>query len=120
MKAPEGLKYFSLFKTEEENKKEYRKLALQYHPDRTKGNKKEEEIFKAIAEEYAKVEEFQKQYGVLDPKMYEEKKKTVFTIKGVIIKDGKPYLAGSTSVEDKEAFAKGVKLADTIRKIFGW
>lgn len=36
-----------------EIKKSYRKLALKYHPDTTKGNKKLEEKFKAINEAYA-------------------------------------------------------------------
>jgi curved DNA-binding protein len=39
--------------SEEEVKKAYRKLALQYHPDRNKGDKKAEEKFKEISEAYA-------------------------------------------------------------------
>ena len=39
--------------SEEELKKAYRKLALQYHPDRNKGNKEAEEKFKEISEAYA-------------------------------------------------------------------
>ncbi len=39
--------------TEEEIKKTYRKLAMQYHPDRNKGDKKAEEKFKEISEAYA-------------------------------------------------------------------
>ena len=38
---------------EAEVKKAYRKLALQYHPDRNKGDKKAEEKFKEISEAYA-------------------------------------------------------------------
>jgi curved DNA-binding protein len=39
--------------SEEEIKKAYRKLALKYHPDRNKGDKKAEERFKEISEAYA-------------------------------------------------------------------
>jgi len=39
--------------SQEEIKKAYRKLALQYHPDKNKGNKSAEEKFKKINEAYA-------------------------------------------------------------------
>jgi curved DNA-binding protein len=39
--------------SEDEIKKAYRKLAMQYHPDRNKGDKKAEEKFKDISEAYA-------------------------------------------------------------------
>ena len=39
--------------TDEELKKAYRKLALQYHPDRNPGDKQSEETFKEISEAYA-------------------------------------------------------------------
>ncbi len=39
--------------TEDEIKKSYRKLALQFHPDRNKDNPKAEEKFKEISEAYA-------------------------------------------------------------------
>ena len=39
--------------TDVEIKKSYRKLAMQYHPDKTKGDKQAEEKFKQISEAYA-------------------------------------------------------------------
>jgi molecular chaperone DnaJ len=39
--------------TEEEIKKAYKKLAVQYHPDKNQGNKEAEEIFKGISEAYS-------------------------------------------------------------------
>lgn len=39
--------------SEDEIKKSYRKLAMKYHPDQTKGDKKDEERFKKISEAYA-------------------------------------------------------------------
>jgi curved DNA-binding protein len=39
--------------TPEEIKKKYRKLAMKYHPDKTKGDKASEEKFKQISEAYA-------------------------------------------------------------------
>ena len=38
--------------SKEEIKKAYRKLALKYHPDKTKGNKASEEKFKEASEAY--------------------------------------------------------------------
>ena len=38
--------------SKEEIKKAYRKLALKYHPDKTKGDKKSEEKFKEASEAY--------------------------------------------------------------------
>jgi curved DNA-binding protein len=39
--------------SKEDIKKSYRKLAMKYHPDHTKGNKSDEEKFKKISEAYA-------------------------------------------------------------------
>jgi len=39
--------------SESEIKKAYRKMAMKYHPDRTKGDKSSEEMFKKISEAYA-------------------------------------------------------------------
>lgn len=46
--------------TEEELKKAYRRLALQYHPDRNRGNRRSEERFKEISEAYAVLMDQQK------------------------------------------------------------
>ncbi len=57
--------------TPEEIKKAYRKLALKYHPDRTKGDKEAEEKFKKISEAYAVLSDKEKRqqydtYGSAD------------------------------------------------------
>lgn len=50
--------------SKEDIKKSYRKLAMKYHPDHTKGNKSDEEKFKKISEAYAVLsdKEKRKQY----------------------------------------------------------
>jgi len=50
--------------SKEDIKKSYRKLAMKYHPDHTKGNKSAEEKFKKISEAYAVLsdKEKRKQY----------------------------------------------------------
>ena len=49
MNTTHNTHYFTNITTLEELKKQYRKLALQYHPDRPQGNS---DIFKAIVSEY--------------------------------------------------------------------
>ncbi|TDQ32756.1 DnaJ C-terminal domain-containing protein [Zeaxanthinibacter enoshimensis] len=53
--------------SEKEIKKAYRKLATEYHPDKTKGDKAKEERFKAISEAYGVLgnAEKRKQYDTL-------------------------------------------------------
>lgn len=51
------MKYFENLETMEEVKKQYRKLAMKFHPD--KGG--DEEIFKAINNEYEEAIEYAKQ-----------------------------------------------------------
>jgi curved DNA-binding protein len=50
--------------SKQEIKKAYRKMAMKYHPDRNKGNKEAEEMFKKANEAYAVLsdEEKRKQY----------------------------------------------------------
>jgi curved DNA-binding protein len=66
------MKYYELLgvnknASSDEIKKAYRKLAMQYHPDRNPGNKAAEEKFKEISEAYAVLSdsEKKKQYDVL-------------------------------------------------------
>ena len=47
--------------SEDEIKKSYRKLAMQYHPDRNPGDKEAEENFKEAAEAYEVLSDDQKQ-----------------------------------------------------------
>ena len=51
---------------EEEIKKSYRRLAMQYHPDRNPGNQEAEENFKEAAEAYEVLSDSRKK-GDLQP-----------------------------------------------------
>ncbi|MES2613805.1 MAG: J domain-containing protein [Bdellovibrionota bacterium] len=66
------MKYYDLLgvnknASTDEIKKSYRKLAMQYHPDRNQGNKAAEEKFKEISEAYAVLSDNEKrrQYDML-------------------------------------------------------
>lgn len=54
--------------TSDEIKKAYRKLAVQYHPDKTKGDKKKEELFKEITEAYETLSDPKKRQQYDTPK----------------------------------------------------
>ena len=56
-------------------KKAYRKLALKYHPDKTKGNKQAEEKFKKISEAYAVLSDKEKkqQYDTFGAKGFQSR-----------------------------------------------
>lgn len=58
----------------EDIKKSYRKLALQYHPDRNPGDKKAEETFKKISEAYAVLSdpEKKKQYDLFGDQKFHQ------------------------------------------------
>ncbi len=61
--------------SKEEIKKAYRKLALEYHPDKNKGNKSAEEKFKEITEAYAVLsdDEKRKQYDMFGSEGFGQK-----------------------------------------------
>src|SRR5205809_261226 len=58
----------------EEIKKSFRKLAMQYHPDRNQGNKEAEEKFKKISEAYAVLSDDQKrkQYDMFGDQQFHQ------------------------------------------------
>jgi curved DNA-binding protein len=61
--------------SESEMKKAYRKMAMKYHPDRTKGDKAAEEMFKKVSEAYAVLsdKEKRKQYDTFGASGFRQK-----------------------------------------------
>lgn len=61
--------------TDEQIKKAYRKLAMKYHPDHTKGNKADEDRFKEISEAYAVLsdKEKRKQYDTFGSSDFQQR-----------------------------------------------
>lgn len=79
------MKYYELLgvtksATAEEIKKSYRKLALQYHPDKNPGNKAAEEKFKDISEAYAVLSDPEKkrQYDMLGDRRFSQQQGSHF------------------------------------------
>ena len=66
-------------------KKAYRKLAMKYHPDRTKGDKPAEEMFKKISEAYAVLsdKEKRKQYDTFGASGFSQRYSQEDIFKGV-------------------------------------
>ncbi len=87
--------------SEEEIKRAYRKLALQYHPDRNSGNKEAEEKFKEISEAYEVLS---------DPE-----KRRIYDMYGHQGLEGSGYSAGFSDIE--EIFAR---FDDIFEDFFGF
>ncbi len=62
--------------SDEEIKKSYRKLAMQYHPDRNPGNSEAEEMFKEAAEAYEVLSDEEKRdiYSALRPRGFKRRR----------------------------------------------
>jgi len=77
MSGPDYYKMLGINKdaSEAEIKKAYRKLALKYHPDQTKGDKEAEEKFKKISEAYAVLSdsEKRKQYDTFGAEGFQQR-----------------------------------------------
>ena len=69
----------------EEIKKAYRKMAMKYHPDHTKGDKTAEETFKQISEAYAVLsdKEKRKQYDTFGSSGFHQRYSQEDIFKGV-------------------------------------
>lgn len=79
------MKYYKILNvtkeaTQDEIKKSYRKLALEFHPDRNPGDKSAEEKFKEISEAYAVLSDQKKrqQYDVLGDKRFQQAQSSNF------------------------------------------
>ncbi|MBW1616172.1 MAG: J domain-containing protein [Deltaproteobacteria bacterium] len=75
--------------TEAEIKKAYRKLAMKYHPDHTKGNKEAEDKFKRVSEAYAVLsnKEKRKQYDTFGSSDFHKKYSQEDIFKGADLSD---------------------------------
>ena len=58
--------------TPEEIKKAYRKLAMEYHPDKNKGDKTHEELFKKVNDAYSVLSDAEKRkmYDIVGSQQY--------------------------------------------------
>lgn len=115
--------HFSPYDTPEVNKKKYRSLSIKYHPDKTRGNKHAEELFKEISVEYAKLEKFQKEYGVLingesifTPKFNINVKRAEWNNDPLEDKL-KRYFTADQKIKEKELEKLGNNIVDALYKI---
>lgn len=86
----------------DEIKKSYRKLAMQFHPDKNQGNKKAEEKFKELSEAYETLSD--------------EKKRQAYDQFGHAGAGGNPFGAGAGGFSQGGPFAQG---GDPFQDIFG-
>lgn len=98
--------------SEEEIKKAYRKLALQFHPDRNPGDKKSEEKFKEITEAYA---------VLMDPKKREQYDQFGPDFGGGFRPGGNPFGSGGPydGSNRSDPFGRGADFEDLFGDIFG-
>lgn len=80
--------YFSPYLSQEDNKRNYRELAIRYHPDKNPNDKVAEEKFKAISSEYDKLVKFQLKNGILSPVKFDQQKFNSKFGSGVTYKQG--------------------------------
>lgn len=103
--------YFSPYLSPDDNKRNYRELAVRYHPDKNQNNKIAEEKFKSISNEYNKLVKYQKENGILSPEKFDQSKFNSKFGAGVTYKQGsksfvddivKEYFTADQKVKEEE------------------